>query len=275
MIESMDLLVKQKTNVQKNKIWQQRYLIIQLVSHELRARYYTSFLGFLWVLLVPLSTLVIYTFVFSIVLPSAWQTSSSTPYAFILFAALIPFTLFSEVINRSPTIILGYPNYVKKVVFPLYILPIVVLGSAVVDSLVSIVLLLIGILIFSHSLPVTILLLPLAYLPLLLITLGISWFLASLGVYIRDIGPAVNIFTRLWFFLTPIVYPLERIPQKYLWIMKLNPLSLIVESYRSILLWGEPLNWIQWLIWVLTGTFIAILGYTWFNKTRTGFADVL
>jgi lipopolysaccharide transport system permease protein len=271
----MDELVKQKTNVQKNRIWQQRHLILQLVSHELKARYYTSFLGVLWVLLVPLSTLAIYTFVFSVVLPSAWQDSGSTPYAFILFAALIPFTLFSEVVNRSPTIILGYPNYVKKVVFPLHILPIVVLGSALVDSLVSIVLLLIGIVVFSHSLPLTIFLLPLVYLPLLLITLGASWFLASLGVYIRDVGPAINIFTRLWFFLTPIVYPLERVPQKYLWIIKLNPLSLIVETFRNVLLWGKPLNWAEWSIWVLAGGCIAMLGYFWFMKTRTGFADVL
>ena len=272
----MDSLAIQKTKVQKNRIWQQRYLIIQLVSHELKARYYTSFLGFLWVLLIPLSTLIIYTFVFSIVFPSAWQVSGqSTPYAFILFAALIPFTLFSEVINRSPTIILDYPNYVKKVVFPLHVLPIVVLGSALVDSLVSIALLLIGLLIFSHGISITILLLPLVYLPLLLITLGVSWFLASLGVYIRDTGPAVNICTRLWFFLTPIVYPLERVPQKYIWVMKLNPLSMVVETFRNILLWGKPLNWTEWFIWVLTGIAVAVFGYFWFTKTRAGFADVL
>lgn len=264
-----------KTNQRNHNILTYRHLVIQLISHELKARYNTSFLGFLWVLLVPLSTLAIYTFVFSIVLPSAWQSTGSVPFAFVLFAALIPYTLFADVVNRSPTIILGHPNYVKKVVFPLYILPMVALGTAVVDSLVSIVLLLAGVLIFSHSIPSTILLLPLAYLPLLLISLGGAWFLSSLGVYIRDLGPAVSIFTRLWFFLTPIVYPLERVPQRYLWIMKLNPLSMVVESFRNILLWGKPLNWLEWSIWVLIGTCMAIAGYFWFTRTRKGFADVI
>jgi lipopolysaccharide transport system permease protein len=252
-----------------------RHLVFQLIARELKARYYTSFLGFLWVLLVPLSTLAIYTFVFSVVLPSAWEDTRSVPFAFILFAGLIPYTLFADVLNRSPAIILGHPNYVKKVVFPLQILPVVALGTAFVDSLVSIALLLAGILITSHSLSLTILLLPLAYLPLLLITMGISWLLASLGVYIRDMGPAVGILTRLWFFLTPIVYPLERVPQRFLWIMKLNPLAMVVESFRSALLWGTPWNWVEWSVWLFVGLILATLGYLWFMKTRTGFADVL
>jgi len=271
----MNSLVNPKTKTPKNNMWQHRYLIIQLVSHELKARYYTSFLGFLWILFVPLSTLAIYTFVFSVVLPSTWRDSGSIPYAFILFAALIPFNLFSEVVNRSPGLILSYPNYVKKVVFPLHILPIVALGSAFADSLVSLALLLIGLMVSLHNLPLTVLLLPLAYLPILLITLGTAWFLAALGVYVRDVGPAINIITRLFFFLTPIVYPLERIPQKYLWVMKFNPLSSVVEAFRDILVWGKPLNWAEWSIWFMAGICITILGYTWFMKTRTGFADVL
>lgn len=271
----MDTLIKQKNNTQKKRIWQQRHLIFQLVSHELKARYYTSFLGVLWALIVPLSTLAIYTFVFSVVLPSVWQNDGSVPYAFILFAALIPFTLFSDVINRSPTLILGYPNYVKKVVFPLHILPVVALGSALVDSLVSVALLLVGVLFFSHGILWTVIFLPLAYLPLFLITLGLAWFLASLGVYIRDVGPAINIITRLLFFLTPIVYPWERIPQKYLWIMKMNPLFAVVDSFRNVLLWGRPLAWDEWAVWVVVGFAVAILGYIWFAKTRAGFADVI
>lgn len=267
--------MNQKKKDKENSLWRQRHLIFQLVSHELKARYYTSFLGVLWALIVPLSTLAIYTFVFSVVLPSVWQNSGSVPYAFILFAALIPFTLFTDVINRSPTLILNYPNYVKKVVFPLHILPVVALGSALVDSLVSVVLLLIGMLIFSHGILWTVIFLPLAYLPLFLITLGIAWFLASLGVYIRDVGPAINIITRLLFFLTPIVYPLERIPQRYLWVMKMNPLSAVVDSFRSTLLWGRPLAWVEWIVWVVVGFAVASLGYIWFAKTRIGFADVI
>jgi lipopolysaccharide transport system permease protein len=261
-------------NFRKYFFWDQRHLIFQLIEHEIKARYYASFLGILWTLIIPLSTLIIYTFVFSVIMRSAWS-GDDTPFAFILFAALIPFTLFSDVINRSPSIILSHPNYVKKIVFPLHILPVVVLGSALVDSLVSLALLLAGLLLFSHSLSWTILFLPLAYLPLLLITLGISWFLASLGVYVRDAGPAVNILTRLWFFVTPIVYPMEGIPERYLWLIKLNPLSMIVDAFRRVILWGNPLPWTDWAVWTFIGGVTAVLGYVWFIKTRAGFADVL
>lgn len=262
-------------SIKKISFLQYRQLIIQLIVHDLKARYSTSFLGGLWVILIPLSTLAIYTFVFSVILPPAWQDEKNAPYVFILFAALIPYTFFSEVINRSPIIILGYPNYVKKVVFPLQILPIVILGGAFVDSLISILMMLAGMLIFLHGIPMSVLLLPVVYVPLVLITIGLSWFIASLGVYIRDLGPAIGIITRLLFFLTPIVYPLSQVPARYLWIIKLNPLSIIVESFRSVLLAGSMLNWFEWSIWTVIGLIIAVMGYYWFMKTRNGFADVI
>ena len=219
--------------------WRHRHLVRQLIAREIGARYRASFLGFLWTLIVPLSILAIYTFVFSVIFKSAWPGNVLLPFSIILFAGLIPYTLLSDVLNRSPMLILNNPSYVKKVVFPLPVLSMVAVGTALVDSLIMMALLLVGILIFAHSLSWSVLLLPLVYFPLLLITLGLSWFLASLGVYIRDVGPIINIAMRLLFFLTPVVYPIERIPERFRWVMALNPLAFIVDAFRDVLLWGN------------------------------------
>lgn len=251
-----------------------RHLIAQMTRQELQARYASSFLGFFWALLIPLSTLLIYTFVFSVVLRSAWE-NTDLPYSFILFAAIIPFTFITDVLNRAPTLVLAHPNYVKKVVFPLHILPVVACATALVDSSLSLLLLFAGLWWKTGGIPLLALLLPLAYLPLLLITLGAGWFLASLGVYIRDIAPLVGIFTRLWFFVTPIVFPIERIPATYRWLFALNPLTSIVGMFRNLLLFGQPLAWGEWLTWTVFGLLLALAGYFWFVKTSRGFADVL
>lgn len=251
-----------------------RHLIAQMTRQELQARYASSFLGFFWALLIPLSTLLIYTFVFSVVLRSAWE-NTDLPYAFILFAALIPFTFITDVLNRAPTLVLAHPNYVKKVVFPLHILPVVACATALVDSVLSLLLLFVGLWWKTGGVSPWALLLPLVYLPLLLITLGAGWFLASLGVYIRDIAPLVGIVTRLWFFVTPIVFPIERIPETYRWMFALNPLTSIVGMFRNLLLFGQPLAWTEWLTWTVFGLLLALAGYFWFVKTSRGFADVL
>lgn len=255
--------------------WHHRHLIRQLVAREIRARYRASFLGFLWSLIMPLSLLAIYTFVFSVIFRSTWPGNTFLPFSIILFAGLIPYTLFSDVLNRSPMLVLNNRSYVKKVVFPLPALSVVAVGTAFVDSLITLSLLLIGVLVFARGLTWMVLLLPVVYIPLLLISLGLSWFLSSLGVYIRDVGPMVNIFTRLLFFLTPIVYSIERVPERFRWVMALNPLAFIVDAFRDVLLWGISPAWTTWLIWSVLGLLISGLGYLWFNLTRKGFADVI
>ncbi|RLD07523.1 MAG: hypothetical protein DRI32_00650 [Chloroflexi bacterium] len=121
----------------------------------------------------------------------------------------------------------------------------------------------------------TALLLPVVLAPLLLLALGMGWFLSSLGVYLRDVKEAVVLFLRIWFFLTPLVYPITRVPDNLLWVMKLNPLVFVVEASRNILLWGKFFSWKEWAVWMLIGSITTILGYIWFDKTRKGFADVL
>jgi len=223
--------------------------------------------------------LLIYTFVFGIIFKSRWQTDGpETPtgeFALILFAGLTAFNLFSEVANRSPLLIVGMTTYVKKVVFPLEILPVVAVGVALINSLINICLLIIATLIINHTVSPTLILLPLAYLPLLLFCLGVSWFLSSLGVYIRDIAQGIGIVVQILFFLTPIVYPVTSVPANLQPVLAANPLTFIVDSFRQSVIWNLPLHWKALAAWTVIMGVFAILGYAWFMKTRKGFADVL
>ena len=183
--------------------------------------------------------------------------------------------MFLEVVNRAPSLILAVPNYVKKVVFPLEILPVVALGSAVVHSLISAAILLAGSLLLLGAVSPTVLLLPLAYLPLILLTLGVSWFLASLGVYVRDIGHAIGVVVQVLFFLSPIFYPVSAVPERFRPVLYANPLTEIIAGFRRTALWGEALAWGPWSVLVLGTAAAALVGYAWFMQTRKGFADVM
>lgn len=260
-------------------LWRHRHLIRQLIVRELNQQYRASFLGIFWAVITPLFNLLIYTVVFSMILrvatPPPPGITYTLPYALILFAGLIPYTILADVLGKSPSLILSKPSYVKKIVFPLEILGIVTVSVALIQSLIGFGLLLVGVLIFAQTLHLTALLLPIVLAPLLLLVLGMGWFLSSLGVYLRDVKEAVALLLRIWFFLTPLVYPITRVPDNLLWVMKLNPLVFVVEASRNILLWGKFFSWGEWAIWMLIGSTTAILGYIWFDKTRKGFADVL
>jgi lipopolysaccharide transport system permease protein len=260
-------------------LWQQHELIIELTRRELSQRYRGSFLGFLWSLLVPLLMLVLYTFVFSTIFHARWSDQNSpTPsseYALIIFVGLTSYNIFSEVVTRSTSLIPNMPNYVKKVAFPLEIYPLVILIASVILSLVNVLLIVMGNLLLSRGLSSTILLLPLAYLPLIFISLGLGWFVASLGVYIRDLAQIMPVIVTVCFFLSPIVYPLSMVPQGLQPLLYLNPLTTIVEGFRQVLLWNGPLPWQSWGICTIVSFLIAILGYIWFMGTKKGFADVL
>lgn len=260
-------------------IWHHRYLIEQMIRRDLSQRYKGSFLGIIWSIINPLIMLLIYTFVFSVVFKSRWRPDvENVPmgeFALTLFAGLIPFNLFSEVVNRSPGIVVGYPNYVKKVVFPLEILSIVIAGTAFINSLISLGVLLVASLVLLGTIPTTIFFLPLLYIPLILLSTGLSWFLSSWGVYIRDVGQIVSVVTQVLFFMTPIFYSLDSVPEQFQAVLQINPLSMIVTSFRQVLLWAEMFPLKEWAIWTGIGTLIAIFGYIWFMGTKKGFADVL
>ena len=258
-------------------LWRHRGLIRSLIQREVVGRYRVSAMGFLWSFFNPVLLLAVYTFVFSVVFKARWGTASDskTEFALVLFAGLIVFNLFAECFNRAPTLILANVNYVKKVVFPLEILPCVALGAALFHSLISLGVWMVAYLLLFGAPHLTVLLLPLVALPLLLFIMGLTWVLASLGVYLRDVSQVVGIFTTVLMFLSPIFYPASALPEEYRGVLLLNPLSLVIEQTRSVLFFGNVPDVATWFACLLGAAFLAWLGFAWFQKTRKGFADVL
>ena len=206
---------------------------------------------------------------------SSGGSDSKSEFALVLFAGLLVFNLFSDCVNRAPGLVLANTNYVKKVVFPLEILPIVSLGAALFHTAVSLLAWLVFYVVLFGLPPVTILLLPLVLLPLALLTLGVSWFLASLSVYLRDIGQFVGIITTAMLFLSPIFYPLSALPENYHAALQSNPLTLPVEMARNVLFWGTTPQWGSLASYTAVALLVAWTGFAWFQKTRKGFADVI
>jgi lipopolysaccharide transport system permease protein len=254
-----------------------RKLIYSLVKREVVGRYRGSMMGLLWSFFNPILMLTVYTFVFSLVFKARWDggSGSRTEFSLVLFAGLLIFTLFSECLNRAPGLIVSNVNYVKKVIFPLEILPVVAMGSAAFHFLISLAVWLVFYLIFFGIPAPAILQLPLVILPLILMTLGFSWFLASLGVYLRDVAQIIGVVTTALMFLSPIFYPISALPEEFRPFIQMSPLTFVVEQARNTMIWGKSVDWMGW--WVYTGAsaLIAWLGFAWFQKTRTGFADVL
>lgn len=258
--------------------WKNRQLIWQLTRREVIGRYRGSLLGLAWSFFNPLLMLFVYTFVFSVVFKARWGTGSDesrADFAIILFTGMIVFGLFAEIVNRAPALIISNVNYVKKVVFPLEVLSWVSLGTMIFHSLISLFVLLLAQLIINHSLPWTILFFPLVLLPLIFASLGVSWFLAALGVYVRDIGQLTTVFTTVLMFISAVFYPLSALPANYQTLLKLNPLVLIITESRNVLIYGIPPDWTSLGIALLAGFSMAMVGFWWFQKTRKGFADVL
>jgi lipopolysaccharide transport system permease protein len=258
-------------------LWRNRSLVVALTKREVVGRYRGSFMGILWSFFNPVFMLTVYTFVFSVVFKARWSggSESRTEFALVLFAGMIVFALFSECVNRAPGLILANVNYVKKVVFPLEILPFVSLGAAAFHLLVSVAVWLIFYLIFFGMPHPTVVLLPVVLLPLVLFTLGVSWMLASLGVYLRDVGQIVGVFTTALLFLSPIFYPVTALPAEYQTLLHLNPLTPVIEQTRQVLVWGKLPDFGFWAAAMVAGATVTWLGFAWFQRTRKGFADVL
>ncbi len=258
-------------------LWRNRSLLKTLVQREVVGRYRGSVMGILWSLFNPVLMLFVYTFVFSFIFKSRWSSGSDsrTEFALVLFAGLIVFNLFSECVNRAPGLILSNANYVKKVVFPLELLPWVALGSALFHTAISFAVWLIAYFIFFGIPHITVLLLPLVILPLLLFIMGVTWGLASLGVYLRDVSQFIGVVTTMLMFLSPIFYPASALPAGYRQLLLFNPLTPAIEQARDVLFWGKVPDLVLQLVLLLVTTLIAWLGFAWFQKTRKGFADVL
>ncbi len=258
-------------------LWRNRQLIAQMTKREVVGRYKGSIMGLLWSFLNPVFMLVVYTFVFSGVFKARWgiEDESKTQFAIVLFVGMIVHGLFAEVLNRAPGLILGNVNYVKKVIFPLDILPVIGMGTAVFHSLISLLVLLVAFVLFNGYLHWTAIFIPLVLLPLVILTLGLAWILASLGVFLRDVGQFIGIVMTITLFCSPVFYPITALPNEYRpWLMA-NPLTFIIEQARAVLIFGQLPEWIGLSIYSLMSMVVAWIGYAWFQKTRKGFANVL
>ena len=259
-------------------LWRNRQLIVQMTKREVVGRYKGSALGLAWSFFNPVFLLTVYTFVFSEVFKARWGAGgdeSKTRFAVVLFVGMIVHGLFAEVLNRAPGLILSNVNYVKKVVFPIEILPVIAMGAALFHSLISLGVLLAAFALFNGYLHWTAVFTPLVLLPLVILTLGLAWMLASLGVFLRDVGQTIGIITMVLTFLLPVFYPVTAVPERFRpWIMA-NPLTFVIEQAREVLVWGHLPEWSGLGIYTLAATATAWAGYAWFQKTRKGFADVL
>jgi lipopolysaccharide transport system permease protein len=262
-----------------SSVLRNRQLIVQMIRREVVGRYRGSALGLAWSFFTPVLMLAVYTFVFSGIFKARWnpsgQPESIAHFAVMMFVGIIVLTMLTEVLTRSPTLILSNPNFVKKVVFPLEILPIVTLGAAGFHLMVSIAVLLLAFLMFNGFLYWTVILLPLVLVPLVLVTLGASWGLASLGVYLRDVNQAIGLVCSLLMFMSPIFYPLSAVPEKFRWVIAANPLTFVIEQARQVVINGELPDWTGLFLYSLVSAVVAWGGFAWFQKTRKGFADVL
>ena len=257
-------------------LWQHRDLLWQFTVREVLVRNKGTSLGVVWSLLVPLITLSVYAFVFGVVFPSKWGGSSAGLFVLPMFCGATLFNVFAESVIRAPGLVVERPNYVKRVVFPLEILPASVLGSCLILATVNLALLLLVQALVVHRLPWTVAVFPVVLLPLTMLTLGLSWFLASLGVFVRDIRNAVAIVVSpVLFFLSPVFYPVDQIPEPFRVLVGLNPLTPILEDGRRTLLWGEPPHWLSFAAVSIVSLAVMQLGYAWFMKTKRGFADVV
>lgn len=260
-----------------SSFWSNRSLVWQMTKREVISRYRGSLMGLTWSLLLPMLMLAVYTFVFGVVFQSRWggETSGRAEFALILFTGLIIHGLFAEVFNRSPGLILGNPNYVKRVVFPLDILPWVALGSALFHAAVAMTVLLAFLFAVKGALHWTMIFLPLVLAPMLVLMLGMSWFLAATGVFLRDIAHVTGVLTMVLLFMAPILYPAAAVPQPFRSLQMLNPLTVIVEQARQVLIFGAPPDWALLGVYSLFSLAAAWIGFWCFQKTRSGFADVI
>ncbi len=249
-----------------------------MTEREVAGRYKGSVMGLAWSFFNPVFMLTVYTFVFSVIFKSRWGVGgeeSKTQFAVVLFVGMIVHSLFAEVLNRAPSLILGNVNYVKKVVFPIEILPVIAMGAALFHSLISLGVLLAAFVLFNGHLQWTVIFAPLVFMPLVILTLGFAWMLASLGVFLRDVGQTIGIITTVMLFLAPVFYPTTALPEQFRpWLMA-NPLTFIIDQMREVLIWGHMPNWLGLGAYTLAATAVAWAGYAWFQKTRKGFADVL
>lgn len=254
-----------------------RSLTWALAKRDVLGRYRGASFGLLWSLISPFLMLLVYSFAFGFVMKAKWPQGEQggVHYSIILFLGLIVHGFFAECLTRAPVLITGNVSFVKKVIFPIEILPWPMVISALFHTFMNLLVFLVLHLALDHTASWTSIFLPVVLLPLVFLTLGVSWFLAALGVYLRDIGQVTGVLATALLFLSPAMYPIEILPPQYRWLMMMNPLTFIMDQAREVALWGNLPNWAGLGVYTACALVVMYLGYGVFRLTRRGFADVI
>jgi lipopolysaccharide transport system permease protein len=253
-----------------------RGLIRSMVRRDLTSRYKGSIIGPAWAIITPAVMIIVFTLIFSGIFGQRFgATGGHLSFALYLFCGLLPWIAFSDGIQRSTSSLTDNVNLVKRVVFPTEALPVNLTLSAITQQLIGTVALLLGALILERTIQPTVLLLPVLLIPQFLATVGLGWLMASLGVFIRDMPQFNQLALTAWMYLTPIFYPENIIPQKYQWLVNLNPMAPLIRNYRRVLLEGKTLDWRGLGVTMVFALVCFVFGYWWFERTKKAFADVL
>lgn len=258
-------------------LYQNGYLLRQLVKKDIQQRYQGSVLGILWSFIVPILMLVIYTFVFSEVFQARWDIDTSDKYQFalVLFCGLSAFNMVSEVMNRSTVLIASHTNYVKKVIFPLEMLPVVITLSSLFNCIICYVILIVAkIILYKNVSPTLYMIFP-ALLPLIIMATGLGLFISALSVYLKDVANIISVLVTVLMYMSPVFFPLSAVPQNFRGICEVNPMTYVIENLRNVVLYGMNIDWKFYSISCLTALLIYLLGKTVFMRAKEGFADVL
>ena len=255
-------------------------LIVQFAQREVLERHHGAALGVVWNIINPLLSLAVYTFVFGVVMGVAWPQQpgsphAATPFALILFCGQTIFHVFAESVNRAPTLVTSRRSFVRKVVFPLEILSISAVLSTLVYLVVSVALIVLASFVFTGHVSSALWAFPLVMVPLYLLSLGLSWLLSSLGVFLTDIRNIVSVATGLLMFCSAVFYPVERIPADFRFLVEYNPLTILVESGRRTLLWSQTPDWPALGAVTVLSLLTAQVGFAFFSKSKRGMADVV
>ncbi|BBD78875.1 ABC transporter permease [Aerosticca soli] len=258
-------------------LWKYGSLTHELARRDILGRYRGASFGLAWSLISPFLMLCVYTFAFGVILKSKWPqvAGGDHPFAIILFVGLIVHGFFSECLSRSPTLITGNPGFVKKVVFPLEIFPWQIVLSALFQAGTNLLVFIMLRLLLEGTVSWTIVFIPVVFVPLVCLSLGVSWIFAALGVYLRDINQVTGVLATAMLFLSSAMIPVQTLPEHSRILFHLNPLTFLIDQARAVALWGQYPDWSGLLAYTLGGLVLMYLGYAWFMATKRGFADVL
>lgn len=253
-----------------------RNLVLQLVKRDIASRYQGAFLGVTWSLIFPLLTLAVYGFVFGVVLQPRWpNVDGPIQFTLILFSGLLIFNFFSECVARAPLLLVSNANFVKKVVFPIDVLIWVPIATALFHLGLGLLAWFVLNLAVGGGVSWSFVLFPLTIMPLVFLVAGLTWFLAALGVFVRDVAQVIGVSMQLLLYLGPIIYPREVLPENLRWLMLLNPLTVPVEQFRNVVNFGIAFEWRSILVFWAIALAMCRLGMLFFEKCRHGFADVV